>query len=93
MLTETLLKIPFSVIGRFFLVQTSHWLQGKCARINLSHAFMKAVKASLQLKPPVLKREQPAFQNMTFLHFPIVGHFCRIRIPSANPDPDPASQN
>jgi hypothetical protein len=26
MLTETLLGIPFSVIGRCFLVPTSHWL-------------------------------------------------------------------
>jgi hypothetical protein len=33
--TETLLRIPFSLIGRCSLVQTSHWLQGKCARINL----------------------------------------------------------
>jgi hypothetical protein len=38
MLTETLLKIPFSVIGRYSLVPTSHWLQGKCERINLSQA-------------------------------------------------------
>jgi hypothetical protein len=36
MLTETLLRIPFSVIGRCSLVPTSHWLQRKCARINLS---------------------------------------------------------
>jgi hypothetical protein len=36
MLTETLLRIPFSVIGRSSLVQTSHWLQRKCARKNLS---------------------------------------------------------
>jgi hypothetical protein len=36
MLTETLCRIPFYVIGRFSLVPTSHWLQGKCARINLS---------------------------------------------------------
>jgi hypothetical protein len=35
-LTETL--IPFSVIGRFSLVPSSHWLQGKCARIRLSQA-------------------------------------------------------
>jgi hypothetical protein len=38
MLTETLLRIFFSVIGRCFLVLTSHCLQGKCARINLSQA-------------------------------------------------------
>jgi hypothetical protein len=38
MLTETLLRIPFSVIGRCSLVPTSHWLQGKCSRINLSQA-------------------------------------------------------
>jgi hypothetical protein len=33
MLTETLLKIPFSVVGRCSLVPTFHWRQGKCARI------------------------------------------------------------
>jgi hypothetical protein len=38
MLTETLLRIPFSVIGQCSLVLTSHWLQGKCARIYLSQA-------------------------------------------------------
>jgi hypothetical protein len=38
MLTETLLRIPLSVIGRCSLVPTSHSRQGKCARINLSHA-------------------------------------------------------
>jgi hypothetical protein len=32
MLTETLLIIPFSVIGRCSPVPTPHWLQGKCAR-------------------------------------------------------------
>jgi hypothetical protein len=36
MLTETLLKIRFSVIGRCSLMPTSHWLQGKCTRIILS---------------------------------------------------------
>ncbi len=35
---ETLLKIPFSVNGQFSIVLTSHWLEGKCARINLSQA-------------------------------------------------------
>jgi hypothetical protein len=35
---ETLLRIPFSVIGGRSLVPTSHWLQGKCARINWSQA-------------------------------------------------------
>ena len=36
MLTKTLLKTSFSVIGRCSLVPISHWLQGKCTRINLS---------------------------------------------------------
>jgi hypothetical protein len=35
MLTENLLRIPFSVIGLWFLVPISHWLQGKSARTNL----------------------------------------------------------
>jgi hypothetical protein len=38
MLTETLLRIPFSVIGRCSLVPISHWLLGKFARTNLSQA-------------------------------------------------------
>ncbi len=35
MLTEILLRIPFSVIGQCSLVPPSHWLQGKCARIYM----------------------------------------------------------
>ncbi len=38
MLTETFLRILFSVIGRCSLVPTFHWLQGKFARLNLSQA-------------------------------------------------------
>jgi len=38
MLGETLIRIPFSVIGRCSLLPTSHWLEGKCARINLPQA-------------------------------------------------------
>jgi hypothetical protein len=38
MLTETRLRIPFSVIGRCYLVPAYHGLEGKCARINLSQA-------------------------------------------------------
>ncbi len=36
MLTETLLRIALSEIGRCSFVPTSHWLLGKCARINFS---------------------------------------------------------
>jgi hypothetical protein len=48
MLTETLLRIFFSVIGRCSLVLTSHWLQGTCARINFSQAagFTESQEAS-----------------------------------------------
>ncbi len=38
MLTETLLRIPFFVIGRCSLLPTSYWLQRKCARIKLTQA-------------------------------------------------------
>ncbi len=38
MLTETLLNIPFSLIGQCSVALTFHWLQGKCARIDLSKA-------------------------------------------------------
>ncbi len=38
MLTETLLRIPFSVVGLCSPVPTCNWLQGKCAIINLSQA-------------------------------------------------------
>ncbi len=43
--TETLLRIPFSVIGRCSLVPISHEL-GKYARINLSHAASSIVTES-----------------------------------------------
>jgi hypothetical protein len=50
MLTETLLRIPFSVIGRCSLVPASNWLQGKCARINLSQAdFTESHATSLRI--------------------------------------------
>jgi hypothetical protein len=38
MLTKTLFVIPFSMIGQCSPVLTPHWLQGKCARINLMQA-------------------------------------------------------
>jgi hypothetical protein len=37
MLTEILLRLPFSVIGQCSLVPTSYWLEGKCAK-NLPQA-------------------------------------------------------
>ncbi len=37
-LIKNLLRILFCVIGRCSPVPASHWLQGKCARINLSQA-------------------------------------------------------
>jgi hypothetical protein len=40
MVSEILLGILFSVIGRCSLVPTSHWLQGKFARTNLSQAAL-----------------------------------------------------
>ncbi len=36
LLTETLIRIPFFVIGGCSLMPTSHLLQVNCARINLS---------------------------------------------------------
>jgi DNA repair exonuclease SbcCD ATPase subunit len=36
LLTETLLIVPFSLIGRCSPVSTPHWLQGKCARFYVS---------------------------------------------------------
>ncbi len=50
MLTVILLRIFFSVIGRCSLVPASHWLQGKCARINLSRAASGMI---LQRRLPV----------------------------------------
>ncbi len=34
MLTETLTRIPVSIIGRCSPVATPHWLQGKCAKFT-----------------------------------------------------------
>ncbi len=44
MLTETLLHILFSVIGRCSPVLTAYWLQGKCAGISLSHVVSGMIK-------------------------------------------------
>ncbi len=43
---KMLTEIPFSVISRCSLVPTSHWLQGKCARFNLSQAASGITGAS-----------------------------------------------
>ncbi len=51
MLTETLLRIPFSVIGRCSLVPTSNLLQGKCARINLSLAAFRIILQNYRRLP------------------------------------------
>ncbi len=50
--SETLLRIPFSVIGRCSLVPTCHWLQGKCARNNLSQAASGIILQNHR-RPPV----------------------------------------
>ncbi len=47
MRTETILKIQFSVIGRCSLVSTSQWLQGKCARIDLSIGSLTAAASCM----------------------------------------------
>jgi hypothetical protein len=46
MLIETLLRIFFFVIDRCSMVPTSHWLQGKCARINLSQYYFAESQAA-----------------------------------------------
>jgi hypothetical protein len=61
MLTETLLRIPFSVIDRCSLVLTSHWLQGKCAGINLSQAACGGVISCNHFQ----------FQNLRFRFFEV----------------------
>jgi hypothetical protein len=56
-----LLRISFSVIVRCSLVPTSHWLHGKCARINLSPAALGVIL------PAFCKHFQ--FQNSSFWVF------------------------
>jgi len=55
MLPVTLLRIPFSVIGRCSQVPTSNWLQGKCARINLSHAASGRILQNYRQLPASVK--------------------------------------
>ncbi len=61
MFTETLFKIPFSVIGRCSLVPASHWLQGKCARINLSQAAYGRILQN-HMRLPVCKCQNRPFR-------------------------------
>jgi hypothetical protein len=39
MFTETILKIPFSVIGRCTLVPTSHWLQENAQKLTCGFRY------------------------------------------------------
>ena len=51
MLTETLLKIPFSVIGRCSSSADLQWLKGRCARIYLSQAASGMIFQNHRLLP------------------------------------------
>jgi hypothetical protein len=48
MLTETLLRISFTVIGQCSQVAASHWLGRKCARIKLSKAAFSMILQNLR---------------------------------------------
>ena len=81
--TETLLKIPFPVIGRCPLVPTSHWLQGKCARINFSHAASGMILQNHRRLPVYIYIYKIAtlgsLKRVTESIFKIVSHFQRAR--------------
>ncbi len=87
--TETLLRIPFSVIGRCSLVPTFHWQQRKCERINLT-------KNTGGFQFAITVRITGGFRKYFQCQNPglrIRINFIRIRIqhfrPNTNPDPDP----
>jgi hypothetical protein len=66
MLTETLLRISFSVIGRCFLVPTSHWQQGKYAKINLSPvAFGIILQNHMRLSVSIFSVKIAALKRVT----------------------------
>ncbi len=50
MFTETLIRIPFIVIGRFTPASTPHWLSLKCADVYLSQAAFGIQIVDLQKK-------------------------------------------
>jgi hypothetical protein len=51
MLSETLLRIPFSGIGRCSSLATSYWLQGKCERISTLNAASALILQNRRLLP------------------------------------------
>jgi hypothetical protein len=65
MLTETHIRISFFVIGRCSLVPTSHWLQGKWARSNLSPAAFGFILQNLWPLPVSIFQ----YQNRRFRVF------------------------
>jgi hypothetical protein len=64
MLTATLLKIPFSVFGQRSLVPSSHWLQGKCARIKLSQAASDMILQNHRWLPLYMHVKIAAFGSL-----------------------------
>jgi hypothetical protein len=66
---ENPLKIPFSVIDRCSLAPTSHWLQGKGARINLSQAASSMILQNhrRQLRNKKLLKPSAHVQKVWFL--------------------------
>ncbi len=73
--TETLLRIPFSVIGRCSLVPTSYRLQGKCARINLSQAAFGLSQTLTPFKISLYPQSR-VFISTLLVHAP--SHFARF---------------
>jgi hypothetical protein len=53
-LTETFLRIPFSVVVQCFLVPTSHWLHGKCTRIIFSQAASGMILQNYRRLPVII---------------------------------------
>jgi hypothetical protein len=75
MLTETLLRIFFSVIGRCSLVPTYYWLQGKSARINLSMAAFGIILQNHRRLPASKIAALGSLKRLTGRIFKLVSNF------------------
>ncbi len=65
MLSKNLFRIPSSVIGRFSLVPTFHWMQEKCASTK-KQKIVKTVSACTESTVPV-NSDKPSEKNINLV--------------------------
>jgi hypothetical protein len=84
MLTETLVRIPFLWLVERSQAPTSHWLQGKCSRINLSQAASGMILQNNRLPVSIFTTKITAIVSLTRVTGGILNWYISIREETEN---------